>query len=92
MKKSTVTFTFLIAGLFIAAALITSCSNKKAEQATEEHQHAEGDTTSHHENMPMDSTQTVYACPMHPEVTGKDGDKCSKCGMKLEAIKDKHEH
>ena len=26
----------------------------------------------------------VYACPMHPEVTGKEGDDCPKCGMKLE--------
>lgn len=26
----------------------------------------------------------TYACPMHPEVTGKEGDKCPKCGMKLE--------
>lgn len=26
----------------------------------------------------------VYACPMHPEVTGKEGDTCPKCGMKLE--------
>mgnify|MGYP006999887267 CR=1 FL=1 len=26
----------------------------------------------------------IYACPMHPEVTGKEGDNCSKCGMKLE--------
>lgn len=25
----------------------------------------------------------LYACPMHPEVTGKKGDKCSKCGMEL---------
>ena len=25
-----------------------------------------------------------YACPMHPEVTGKEGDTCPKCGMKLE--------
>ncbi|WP_310586143.1 heavy metal-binding domain-containing protein [Lacihabitans soyangensis] len=24
-----------------------------------------------------------YACPMHPEVTGMEGDKCHKCGMKL---------
>ena len=28
-----------------------------------------------------------YACPMHPEVTGKDGDKCPKCGMDLEPVK-----
>ena len=26
----------------------------------------------------------IYACPMHPEVTGKEGDDCPKCGMKLE--------
>jgi hypothetical protein len=26
----------------------------------------------------------TYACPMHPEVTGKEGDTCPKCGMKLE--------
>ncbi|MFC4233334.1 heavy metal-binding domain-containing protein [Parasediminibacterium paludis] len=26
----------------------------------------------------------IYACPMHPEVTGKEGDKCPKCGMALE--------
>jgi hypothetical protein len=25
----------------------------------------------------------VYACPMHPEITGKAGDKCSKCHMDL---------
>lgn len=26
----------------------------------------------------------TFACPMHPEVTGKEGDTCPKCGMKLE--------
>jgi hypothetical protein len=30
------------------------------------------------------SHEHVYACPMHPEVTGKEGDKCPKCGMALE--------
>lgn len=41
---------------------------------------------------PNDSTTTktigehehTFACPMHPEVTGKEGDTCPKCGMKLE--------
>lgn len=28
-----------------------------------------------------------YACPMHPEITGKSGDKCSKCGMDLKPVK-----
>lgn len=26
---------------------------------------------------------TMYACPMHPEVTGMAGDKCPKCNMAL---------
>lgn len=25
----------------------------------------------------------VYACPMHPNMTGKKGEKCSTCGMAL---------
>jgi Heavy metal binding domain len=25
----------------------------------------------------------VFACPMDLEITGKEGDKCSKCGMAL---------
>ena len=28
----------------------------------------------------------VYACPMHPEVTGEEADRCPKCGMKLLAV------
>ena len=87
MKKSITPFIFLIAGLFVASVLLTSCGTKKADQASEEHHHAGGDSTTHHEGMPMDSTQTAYACPMHPEVTGKEGDECSKCGMKLEPVK-----
>ena len=30
--------------------------------------------------------KAAYACPMHPKVTGKEGDKCSKCGMDLEKV------
>lgn len=41
-----------------------------------------------------ENAATMYACPMHPEVTGKQGDDCSKCGMPLEPMKmdDAHEH
>ena len=28
-------------------------------------------------------TSAVYACPMHPNMTGKKGDKCPTCGMAL---------
>ncbi len=30
----------------------------------------------------------TFSCPMHPEITGHDGDKCSECGMDLEGPKD----
>ena len=83
MKKSIVSITILLAVSFTATILLTSCSTKKSEQ-----QEQTGDAKA-------DSTVTAYACPMHPEVTGKDGDKCSKCGMKLEAMKEKegeHKH
>lgn len=30
--------------------------------------------------------ESIYACPMHPEVTGRQGDKCPKCGMDLKAV------
>lgn len=29
------------------------------------------------------TAEQMYACSMHPEVTGKKGEKCSKCGMEL---------
>src|SRR3990167_9185433 len=32
--------------------------------------------------------ESLYVCPMHPEVTRKEPGDCSKCGMKLE----KHDH
>ena len=38
---------------------------------------AMADTTAH--------ASAVFACTMHPEVTGKKGDKCSKCKMALVA-------
>lgn len=31
----------------------------------------------------MEMKSAIYACPMHAEVTGKMGEKCSKCGMAL---------
>lgn len=32
--------------------------------------------------------EAAYACPMHPEVTGKENDTCSKCGMALEKVEE----
>lgn len=52
------------------AFVLVSCNqkNKQTETATTE-------TT--------ETASQLYACSMHPEVTGKKGDKCSKCGMEL---------
>ena len=33
------------------------------------------------------STEKSYACSMHPEVTGKEGDICPKCSMALTEVK-----
>lgn len=57
------------------AMLVTSCGNESKKETSEHHEHT--DSTAH-------SGEHIYACPMHPEVTGKEGDKCPKCGMKLE--------
>lgn len=93
MKKSIFVIVILAAVFVTGAILVTACSSKKSEQhehkAGEEHK---GGTA--HEGHEMDSTSTAYACPMHPEITGKQGDKCSKCGMTLEPVKsnDSTEH
>lgn len=64
--------------LLILLFIMGSCGSKKQneEQAETSNQHA--DHNGKHD------VEHVYACPMHPEVTGKEGDSCSKCGMKLE--------
>jgi hypothetical protein len=33
-----------------------------------------------------EAPKAAYACPMHPKVTGKKGDNCSKCGMDLTKV------
>jgi len=37
----------------------------------------------------QEKQEVVYACPMHPDVKGKEGDKCSQCGMNLEKVEEK---
>ena len=59
--------------LFLTAFLaltMVSCNNKAKETETNA---TEG----------TESTSQLFACPMHPEITGKKGEKCSKCGMEL---------
>ncbi|QYJ75226.1 MULTISPECIES: heavy metal-binding domain-containing protein [Shewanella] len=65
-------------GLFLAALLSVTLS--VGAQATPAHEHHAHQAT---------AAEASHACPMHPEVTGKAGDSCPKCGMDLEA---KHTH
>ena len=82
MKKTILTL--MVAGSFaIGSVMLVGCgdSPKPAEEhAMEgEHEHAE------------DEEEHVFACPMHPEITGNEGDKCSECGMELEMVAHEHE-
>lgn len=78
---------------------ISSCSNNSttAEQQGKEYtssyvcpMHCEGSGSEEAGNCPVCGMDYVknntHACSMHPEITGINGDKCSKCGMKLTPI------
>ncbi|MBD98802.1 MAG: hypothetical protein CMO34_03080 [Verrucomicrobia bacterium] len=92
MKKSVLTITIATAFFFTSSVILSSCEGEQ-KQKTEEHEHAEGNE---HENMEQghehdameedSSLNMTHACPMHPEVKGKEGDHCSKCDMALEVI------
>jgi hypothetical protein len=90
MKKSILSIA-VVAAMFSASLFVVSCGSKnKTEQQeqTNDHQHMDGDEM--HEGEVFESDTSIvasYACPMHPEVTGKQGDSCSKCGMELELVK-----
>lgn len=62
------------------AVAFTACNTDKSKSTGEK-------TISTDSASPVPATQAVYACPMHPEVTGQVGDKCPKCGMELKAVK-----
>jgi hypothetical protein len=85
MKKSIILLTVIISCLVLMSQVITGCGRKSDEGHS--HTHTSADSASQDE-IKSDSTTLAFACPMHPEVTGKEGDTCSKCGMKLEAVKD----
>ncbi len=58
----------LILSAIVMAFVFTACSSNTNETKKE--------------TATTNETQ-LYACSMHPEITGKKDDKCSKCGMKL---------
>ena len=81
----------IVFALLAGSTTFMSCSsgnNKKAE-STEQHMMDEQE----HEMADHDheAMEAVYTCPMHPEVKGKKGDKCPKCGMELVLADTKNE-
>jgi len=77
MKRSTIRFCIIVSGVLMCSSFVTGCTSKPKQE-----QNQLGV-----DSMKKDSTRAVvYTCSMHPEVTGKQGDKCPKCGMNLEAV------
>lgn len=51
-----------------------------------EHEMHQMDSEEMHNQGNTEMTSMIYACPMHPEITGQQGDTCSVCGMNLEMV------
>lgn len=60
------------------ALLLSGCGVASAIPAGAPHTHSAATPTG------AVAQQNAYTCPMHPEVVGKAGDRCPKCGMNLE--------
>lgn len=74
----------IIFSAVLMAFVLTSCNEKNKDTGTNNSETMHHDSTMvGHDSKTMESDSKMYACPMHPEVTGKKGDKCSKCGMDL---------
>jgi nitrous oxide reductase accessory protein NosL len=63
----------VILSSLMMAFLLTSCGSKTNETKTAE-------------TVAVSDSAKTHACPMHPGITGKKGDKCSECKMELTEI------
>jgi len=69
----------------IAIAFLFVACNSNSENTKESSETKTVDTIiKNDEKKPV--VEQLYACPMHPEVTGKKDESCSKCGMKLTVL------
>lgn len=74
--------------LSLLLLVVVGCNSKTKTETTAPETTVETVDTAG--SSPADTTATekpvaeqLFACPMHPEVKGKKGEKCSKCGMDL---------
>ncbi len=70
-------FKILILPVILLAAGTIACNNAKQDNTTAETNAGTGDHGG-------DDHVHTYACPMHPDMQGHEGEKCNKCGMPLE--------
>ncbi len=75
--KNLITLSLLISTFTLGLSL-TACNDSKNKGSNREHQQH-----NHNDN--------IFACPMHPEETGRKGEKCPKCGMDLVAISNENQ-
>jgi len=76
------TFISLVLSAFILVSMTTTVNAQQSQQHNNHGVH-------HSDNQSTKSDN--YVCPMHPEVTGQQGDTCPKCGMTLMPMQAKAE-
>jgi hypothetical protein len=77
MNKSILTIGVILAITASSTLFISCSSNSYNEDEATEQQDADAGTAT--------IVETTHSCPMHPAITGIEGDTCSKCGMDLVA-------
>lgn len=80
--------------IFLSITIFSMAACNSKSNTTENNSQIDSTTTETPAPVAIDTTKSegsvpeLYACPMHPEVQGKKGDECTKCGMALtESVK-----
>jgi hypothetical protein len=84
MKNLVLTIGTIIA-FTAGSTVLISCgpgSQKESDSSVQHDMDMDHDQSGDNDKI---SLAAIFACPMHPEITGVEGDKCSKCGMELVA-------
>jgi len=92
MKKLTTKriFLYLFFIFALSSLLITGCGKSETDIKQTENKKDEKALTT---NMKSDTAkmETIYTCPMHPDIQQNYSGKCPKCKMDLEPNKDKRD-